>query len=489
MTTRDQVRHLLRRFGFGPSLADLKLLEPMGVDGAISHLIDYEKVDEGFPVSPWEICFEDKMPDMYVDPPRIGAWWGLRMLVTKRPLQENLTLFWHNHFAVSAQKIEFGPIMADYLQAIRANANGNFPALLEAVSTTPAMLRWLDTDMSVKGHPNENFARELFELFTTGIGHYTEADVQEAARAFAGWGIRYLIFESGGENVQMRLKEAVKTDQPMVAFCMSPALQDTGRKTVLGQSQAWDGYGVMRLAATRDETAKRICHKLWEWYGHYEPDSKIVGKLAATFKSSDYSIKAVLKQIASMPEFWTEKTVRQKVKSPAEFIVGILRQFDLQAIITASRPPSSKSDTPLPKTMRDTGGLVWGSMYQQGLALLYPPDVGGWHWGKAWLTSANMAERMKFPATIFGVNQPDKVLAVYLGARIKNEYKPANPEQVVDALLEIFDAEFPSAKKAVLVKACTEAGGPDALAKPETASKLLYSVCRLIFSSPEFQMC
>jgi len=361
--------------------------------------------------------------------------------------------------------------------------------LLEAASTTPAMLRWLDTDMSIKGRPNENFARELMELFTMGIGSYVEADVKEAARAFAGWGLRYMIYEAGAENLQPRLKEAVKTGSPMIAFCISPELQDHGIKTVLGQSGAWNGYDILKLTASRPETAARMCKKLWEWYAYPDPEPKIVEKLAGTFHSSDLHIKPVLKEIATMPEFWGDKCVRQKVKSPADFIVGIIRQFDVYAFLSGQRPAESKPTTPLPAMMRATGSLLWGSMYQQGLALLYPPDVSGWHWGKAWLSSSNMAERMKFSATIFGVNQPDKGLAAYMGNKIKTERKPTKPEDIVEALLETFDAEFPASKRAILVRACAEAGGPDALGTPVGASKVQNAVCRLIFSSPEFQMC
>jgi uncharacterized protein (DUF1800 family) len=197
----------------------------------------------------------------------------------------------------------------------------------------------------------------------------------------------------------------------------------------------------------------------------------------------------VLKEITTMPEFWSTQCIRQKVKSPVEFIVGILRQFDLQAMVAASRPATSKPDTPLPKMFRDTGGLCFGSMYQQGLALLYPPDVSGWHWGTAWLSSSNMAERMKFSARIFGAGQEDKVLSVYLGNKIKNERKPTSAEDVVDAILDIFDADFGASKRAILIKACADAGNPTELNKPQVASNVLHSVCKLVFSSPEFQMC
>lgn len=489
MTSREQIRHLLRRFGLQPSLGELTMYEPMGLDAAIAHLLDYDKVDEGFPISPWEICFEKGKTEMYVDPPRIGIWWALRMLMTKRPLQENLTFFWHNHFAVSAQKVEFGPLMCSYVEALREHAAGHFPTLLEVASTTPAMLRWLDTDASVKGHPNENFARELMELFTMGIGNYAETDVKEAARAFTGWGLRYLIFEAGGENAQSRLREAARNDLPMVVFCDAPELHDSGLKTVLGQSGTWNGFDVLRLAAGRPETARRIVGKLWEWYAYADPEPKIVDKLASAFRKGDLQIKPVLREIATMPEFWSDKCIRQRVKSPAEFIVGILRQVEVIPILANMRPAGSKADTPLPDMLRGVGGLVWGSMYQQGLALLYPPDVSGWRWGKSWLTSANMYERMKFAPTIFGVNQPDKGLAAHIGNKIKTAYKPSNPEHVVDGFLELFDADLGSAKRAVLVKACAEAGGPEALNTPDGCSRVGHAVCRLIFSSPEFQMC
>lgn len=478
MTERDQVRHLLRRFGFGAGPTEAAEYERLGVEGAIDRLVGWRQVDEGFPISPWEICFEPDKPDMYFDPPRIGAWWALRMLLTRRPLQENLTLFWHNHFAVGADKIEFGPSMARYVDAMRVHGGGPFAPLLAAVSTTPAMIKWLDTDTNVKGHPNENFARELFELFTLGIGNYNEADVKAAAKSFTGWGLRYLVFEPGAENLQETARAMVKSDTPMIAFCITPELHD---------ATATDPFVLLKDTAARPETAKRIAHKLWSWYAYEDPEPAVVDRVAATISRG--SIQDALRQIATMPEFWGPKSVRQKVKSPADFIIGILRQSELGPALLGMRPTSAKNDTPLAKPLRDVGGLLWYLMYQQGLQLLYPPDVGGWHWGRAWLTSQNLAERMKFPDLIFGVSQPDKAMTNFLRAKILAESKPSSPSDVVEALLDRFDIEFESAKRAILVKACTDAGGVDALHQPESAAKVLSGVCRLIFSSPEFQMC
>ncbi len=489
MDTKGQIRHLSRRFGFGASLSELASYEKLGLDATLQHLVDFDKVDEGFPISPWEICFEPNLPDMYVDPYRMGLWWSLRLLMTKRPLQENLTLFWHNHLAISGNKVEFGPAMNEYIQVLRDHAHGHFPTMLEEVSRTPAMLRWLDTDASVKGHPNENFARELLELFTIGIGHYSEGDVKEAARAFTGWSLRYVIYEAGAEHVQERLRESVRTGLPMIAASFAPGLNDTGSKTVLGESGTFSGPDVIKIAATRPETASRLAKKLWEWYGYADPEPKVVEKVAASLRSKDFHVKTVLKEIATMPEFWSERCVRQKVKSPIDFIVGIMRQFDLTGFLTSLRPTTATDTTPLHPILRGTGGLLWGSMSQQGLQLLFPPDVSGWRWGNAWLTSANMAERMKFAATVCGVGNPDKGLVNYFGNKIKNDFKPTKAEDVVDGICSMFDIEYGVAKRNVLTKACAEAGGPGALGTPDGSSKVCHAVCRLIFSSPEFQMC
>jgi len=488
MTEREKIAHVFRRLGLGATKTELDQFEKLGIQAAIDHLIDFEKVDEGFPITPWEFCFEEGKEEMYLDPYRTATWWSLRFLLTKRPFQEKLTLFWHNHFAVSGAKVEIGPMMLTYAETLRKFGPGKFSDLLKLVSIEPAMIKWLDTDSSTKAHPNENFAREVMELFTLGIGNYTEKDVQEAARTFTGWGIRYLIFEAGGEHVQDKAKEAAAKDEPMVVFSVSPTLQDPGQKTVLGHTSKFEGLEVLELLAARPETAKFVCSKLWSFFAYPAPEPAVVDHLTGVWNATGGDTRSIVREMTKMPEFWSEKCVRRQVKSPVDFVVPILRQFELQDIILASRAKDAKSLAPPAKTLRDTAGLVLGSLYQQGMLLLFPPDVSGWKWGEAWISANNMTERIKFAGLIFGVGQPDQPLAAYLGTKIASG-KPTDSTQVAQSILEIFDASLPADKLGTLKEAIDKAGGPASLGDKKKASDLLGSTCKLLFSSPEFQLC
>ena len=183
MNERDKIAHLLRRFGLGAGKYEVEEYGKLGLEGAVDRLINYDKVDEQFPVSPMEMMGYGTEGLIMFDPPKFASWWAMRMMLTRRPLQEKLTLFWHDHFAVSAEKVADGMNMLLYQQTLRQHASGNFRTLLKEVSKTPAMIFYLDTHHSTAEHPNENFAREVMELFTLGIGHYTEKDIKEAARA------------------------------------------------------------------------------------------------------------------------------------------------------------------------------------------------------------------------------------------------------------------------------------------------------------------
>ncbi len=484
-----KIGHLLRRFGLGAGKAELARYLPLGIDGTLDRLLNYEKVDEQFPVSPWEFCFEPDSKEVYLDPIRTVSWWSLRLLLTQRPLQEKLTFFWHNHFAVSAEKVEFGPIMLAYNETLRRHATGDFRELLTAISQEPAMIRWLDTDTNQKGHPNENFAREVMELFTLGIGHYSEEDVREAARAFTGWGIRYLVFETGGEKLQERAKDAIQSGQPMAAFCVSPQLHDTGSKSILGRRGEFTGEQVLRQLAERPETAIRIARKMWEFFAYPNPDEALVRRLAKRFQDGDLKIKVLLRAIAESDEFWSDRCVRKSIKCPLDFVVPLARQLDLSGIVLSLRGKPKGFTTPLAKPLRDAAGLVMGSMFKQGMLLLYPPNVGGWEFGTAWITSNNMLERAKLSDLLFGMPNGDHIIAGFLAKKIVSDYAPKTSADLANALSEIFDVPKISDKQTLIAQACEQAGGIGSLNSPGQAAKTLSTACHLMFGMPEFQFC
>jgi len=484
MTPREKIAHLLRRFAFGASNWELALYEPLGVEGTLDRLLNYEKQDEGFNVSPWEYCFEEGKDEVYLDPFRIAGWWTVRMLMSQRPLEQRLTLFWHTHFAVGADKVEFGPAMLSYLETLRTNASGKFYTLLKSVAKEPAMLRYLDGDANQVGHPNENFAREVMELFTLGAGHYSEQDVKEAARAFTGWGIRYLVFEPGAEKLQETAKACIITNRPMIAFCTTPMLHDDGVKTVLNRTGKLDGDDVLDILAARPETAQRVCKKLWQFFASADAPDSAVQRLAGKFTATGGDIKAVLREMTSIDNFWQPRT---QVKSPCDFVVGNVRALKVHGLLETLHGKPSKPNEPVPKPLRDTAGLLAGTMYGQGMLPLFPPNVAGWEGGSHWITTSNMLQRTKFADLIMGVGQNDQPLAGYLAQQIA-QTKPQSSKDIVRAVLAKFDAELPDSKVNLLVQAFDKAGGPTSFASPKTASQSLSAVLRMLFNSPEYQM-
>jgi len=460
----------------------------MGVDGALEYLFDYEKEDEGFGISPWEICHEPDKAEIYLDGYRFASWWALRLLMTQRPVEQKMTLFWHNHFAVSGEKVEFGPMLLTYLETLRINAMGDFSTLLKAVSKDPAMLRYLDGDTSIKGHPNENFARELLELFTVGKGNYTEQDIQESARALTGWGNRYILYEDPSEDEQAKLKSCIARGVPLVTSSFSPDLFDHETKTIFGKQAAFDVDSLLDLVAIRPQTAYRITQKMWKFFACDQISGPLANKLASVYLKSNGNTRAVLREIAIADEFWSEECIRRQIKSPADFILGILRQIGLYPILVSIHGKTASPETPLCKPLRDAAGLVLNPMLKQGMTLLFPPSVGGWRWGEAWITPNNMMARVEFADMIFGVGQPEQPLAAFLGKQITDS-NPGTSYNAVIRFLSILDAEIPPVKQFLLIQAFDQAGGVASLKTPSGASKSLSAMARLLFSTPEFQVC
>jgi len=486
MTEREKIAHLLRRFGLGASLSEVKFYEGLGVDGTIERLIEYQKYDEGFDISAWSLApqRDNNLPNL--QPQIVAAWWVLRMMTTQRPLQEKLTLFWHDHFAISATKVDRGPLMLQYLETLRSGANGNFLDLLVNVSKDPAMLLWLDNNTNVKGHPNENYAREVMELFTVGIGNYTEEDIQEAARAFTGWKFRPTVNVRRIDKEQ--LAEILRSGRPLVEFYVNEREHDNGMKKVLGNIGPFGGEDICGILAARPETARYLTKKLWEWFAYEKPEPKVQERLAKAYMDGDFEIKKVLYAIVESEEFWSERCVRKQVKNPVDFSIAICRQLGIGPMILAGYEKGNDPLKQLPRNALAVLRFIVQALNNQGMSLLYPPDVAGWDWGTAWISSATMVERIRFSELLFN-RAMGTAIAENVIEGISTTKTPENSNEFTNRLLEVFDAEIPSERKKTLVSAVEESGGVSVMNRPGQASSLLKTFSQALFATPEFHFC
>ena len=291
-------------------------------------------------------------------------WWLDRMLRTKHPLVEKMTLFWHGHFATSARKVPV-PLMAQQIDLFRAQALGNFRQLLIAVSRDPAMLVWLDNRYNYKAHPNENYAREVMELFTLGLGNYSERDVKEAARAFTGWTL--------GKNF---------------AFIYRPQLHDSGIKTVLGHTGSWDGEDVINLMVSQPASTQFMAHKLLEFFVYSDPEPELIDATANVYALAGYDIAKTVGTLLRSNVFDSQRAYRAIPKSPIEFAMGVLRY------IGAPQVPAN-----LPYHLS-----------RMGQDLLAPPSVKGWDGGPAWINTATLLARFNFVNSLLATRSPNSVI-------------------------------------------------------------------------------
>lgn len=377
-----KARHLLNRVGFGLPREWVEKLTNFGAEGSLRFLVDFDAMPNTHPE-----------PDFIVDSERIRSyrvelralddearrrrigelrqmerlniqrlkiWWLDRMYTTRRPLQEKMALFWHGHFATSAQKVKYSRDNYRINQLFREHAAGNFKALTTAVGQSPAMLEYLDNDRSTKEHPNENWAREFLELFTIGKDNYTETDIKEAARAFTGWRVRELEWD------------------------YDERVHDFGEKTFMGRTGNLDGWDIIDIVFEQPETAEHIARKLWTFFAYEKPEPEIVSGLADTFRSSNYELNPVLRQMFGSQAFYSEKAVGKQIKSPAVLVLQLCADLDLT-------PP------PLGAAVR--------SMRDLGQDLLYPPNVKGWDGNQAWINANSLLLRYNLPVDLVRASQ------------------------------------------------------------------------------------
>jgi uncharacterized protein (DUF1800 family) len=292
----------------------------------------------------------------------VAAWWLERMGATSAPLQEKLTLFWHGHFTSSFGDVHDAIAMFNQNQLFRRHAADNFAALLDGVARDSAMLRYLNNDVNRKGHPNENWSRELMELFTMGIGHYTEPDVKESARAWTGWSLR-----------DYRTAEGRRT------FAFKPAIHDDGDKVFLGQRGPWDGTDIMRMLLAQDATPRFLAGKLAAFFVAPTADQALVDAMAARLRAANYELAPVLRAVFRSRAFYRPAVMLAQVKSPVEFAVGAVRHLGIAS-------------------------ADWVRVYQaagaMGQRLFFPPTVAGWHGGTTWINAGTIFARTDLAAAL-----------------------------------------------------------------------------------------
>jgi len=482
MTDRQKVAHLYRRLGFGATVGEIDAAEKAGVDATIAKLVQYEALPE-LPVSPHEFVWREK-EEADLGSYRYRNWWILQMLQSPRPLQEKLAIFWHDHFAVADNKVEFGPMMLDYLQTLRKHAGGKFETLLGSVARDPAMMKYLDMTRAVKGHPNENFAREVMELFTLGIGNYSEKDVQDAARALTGWGYFNAFWEMPGDSTA-KMKDSIKYDRPFSAFMYMPAMRDSGPKTVLGKTADHDGDSLIKLLATHPKTAEHLAHKLWEYFAYPDPDPAVVDRIAGAFRKSGGDIQKTLLAIVKSKEFFSEKAQRAIVKSPVDYIVPLLRQTETGEWLMSLRKADASVETPIPQKIMDVTGGVTYFMDREGMSLLNPPDVSGWKWGTGWISSQNMIERINFAGVVVWGEDGKYCKKVHEYVKAK---APSDATAAARLVCAFFDAEVPEESIVLIGKAMDANNKVDFVGNFDWFRGAMHRGMRLLVGAPQFHM-
>jgi uncharacterized protein (DUF1800 family) len=356
--TRNAAAHLLRRAGFGGTPAEIDTLYARGsVEAAVSSLVDYASID----TSAYEASLAGKNYDL-LQLRGIQQWFLDRMSLSPRPLEEKMTYFWNLHWTSGISKVNGVTLILNQNKTERQYAMGKFDDLVVKISQDPAMLVWLDNWLSRAQRPNENYARELMELFTLGVDSgYTQSDVTAVSRALTGW----------------TLQGYTKTDNYNGAtFLDNAAFHDTGSKTILGQTGPWTGYDAINIILNWSDSqgtksGRFLGAKLWTYFAYPDPPDYIVNQLGAVYDSSGRSIREVVRAIFLSPEFYDSHSRKVWVRSPVEYAVAQVRMLEGTTDFSSAT----------------------NSLTSMGQTLFNPSDAKGWDWGTAWMNTGTVFSR------------------------------------------------------------------------------------------------
>ncbi|HYK76591.1 MAG TPA: DUF1800 domain-containing protein [Daejeonella sp.] len=362
--TLNNLKHLYSRAAFGINYPDLQNRSNLSINQAVEELFHqsktYEALDLGISsevnMQVLQLSEQERRERMRTarqNIQRLNLIWLEKMASSEAMLREKMTLFWHGHFACRSNN----PVFLQALNNVhRQHGLGNFKTLLLEVSRSPAMLQFLNNQQNRKGRPNENFARELMELFTLGRGNYTEQDIKEAARAFTGWGFR-----------------------PDGQFQFRELLHDRGTKAFMGHTGNWDGQDIIDHILKKPQAAEFIARKLYIFLVNDQADEQRVKELGAYFYQNNYDISRLLKKILTSDWFYAPENVGSKIKSPIELLVGLNRQFKVQY---------------------QNPAVLLQFQNALGQVLFFPPNVAGWSGGRNWIDSSSLMLRLKIPSLV-----------------------------------------------------------------------------------------
>ncbi len=517
----EAARHLLSRAAFGGSPEEATRLAALPLEEAVDSLLDDAAAVKPPARPEWvrdvwinggrrwsDMSREEYLIVLRRNSSRnaeelndLRAWWLQEMITSPAPLRENMTLFWHGHFTSATGKVNsFTQAFYQQNETYRRYALGNFREFLEAVTLDPAMMAYLDLERSNKAHPNENYAREMMELFTLGRGNYAEKDVQEVARALTGW---TLDAPPGAVRIQRptlpeNLQFASITRDGMVPTFL-PEQHDDGDKTILGQTGRFGVKEVLDLIVRQPACGRHLADRMIDYFGAYDPDGKLAERMAAAFRDSKYEIRPMLKVLFTSAEFYAPQARGSEIKSPVRLLAGACRDLRLEGVATPSL-----AELTAPMTQE----------------LFNPPTVKGWPSGPGWISASTLPLRYRLgealvdgkapaepdplgrPRLMALSRDPDKAQVTmkrlqaidrerkqeqeqgglkvrFDPSRLFPKGAPEDPEELADALLaRLIVTKVRPATREAIVEACRSVPAAD---RPALAA-------RLILASPEYQM-
>lgn len=470
-TENEKVAHLLRRFGLGASEAEVDYYGDRGYAGAVEKLLNYESRQDAVEFT--DEFLKDAQGRTPPNPRQAQVATYAYFLTTTRPLEAKMFLFWHDHFATSAQKVSNGPTMFKHFHTLRQAVTGNFFDMLVTISKDPAMLHWLDNHLNQKGRANENFAREVMELFTLGVGNYTEKDIQEAARAFTGWTYG---FQRGRRVIPAR----EEVPRPNSVYVFDEEQHDNASKTFFGKTGNWNGDDILKMLCEMPRTAFYIAEKMWSWFVYPNPSKALVEKHAKAFQAAGLEIKALIRSIMLDPEFLCDRADRAIIKNPVDFVVPMMRQLGIGAVMAEQLKDYVAVEGQAGRRLLFTAARAMQTTNSMGMLLLEPPDVAGWPSQEQWITTSTMVERMTFGTELFVQGRANTQLSAY-------NFLAGNPTMagVVNSLCSLFDVTLPASKKQVILDAIAAKSG--GTVTRQNANQVAADAMKLICATPEFQ--